>query len=346
MTLQSDLKNGKEDIQAAETKYVDLDEVLSSKIDDTVLEKDDIIALKDYLMVCTQEMLSNIDYMGFLLSDECLLSKTSMKQIIGDYRQIMDLNKNIIFCGVNDIFVNVDEDALKEFKSTVLITVPFIYDGQEWRTNKEEIKNITDSYFTKYNLIINDITSIVGDLNAETEETESKVNELETAANELDALKAQAKEKFKPLETDDTDTLWGKACRFNALKMYDMCIECLTPFREKIGMEEADIFVPILIEFYQQVDKTGIDYGCLVAKIDADKQKTGFYEIGDILIEINGRKILTRVDYNAAKEENTNSYKVKVLRFNGSDFVIAEGELIEPNDSGAALVDICELPEE
>ncbi len=341
--LQSDLRKNKEKITKAKDNYVTLDDTLSAKLDNTILAKDDIIAVRDFLITCTDEFLNNIDYMIYMSSGESVLSKTSMTQLSDYYEQIMDINKDLIFYGINDILVDVDEDALKDFKAELLPILPDIYNGQSWSKNKEEIKAISDANFTKYQNIITEIASIIGDYNVQLDELEGKVNKLKEVTEELNKTKEEAKEKFKPLETDEVGIIWGKMLRFNTLKMYDMCIECLEIFHEKDTSDEADVFIPIAEAFFRQVDSTGIDYGCLIGGYEPDKPQNSFYLLGDILIEMNGKKIKTMEDIVTARIKNENS-KVKVLRYNGSGFDIAEGE-IPVGDSLVLLYDLCEVME-
>jgi hypothetical protein len=288
LVVTSDLKNSKEMILAAKEKFIGLDESLSHKLDDTIFEKDDIIALKDYLMTCTDEIVGNLDFMSFMLSDQCYLTTTSVGQVIDDYQKILEIDRDTIFYGVNDIFVQVDEDALKEFRSEFLVTVPSIYNGQEWRKEKEEIQMVVDATFARYGEILNNISSIVGNLNVEANQYEVGMDELNDMIAEEDALKEEAREKFKPLDTDTIDILWGKMLRFNTLKMYDMCIECLDLYSVKDTTAETKIYVPIAQEYFRQINKTGIDYGCLVCQYEPEKPHNSFYLIGDILIELNG----------------------------------------------------------
>lgn len=341
--LKSTLVNSKQEIIETKGKYTALSDALSAKLDNTILPKGDIVALKDFLITCTDDMLDNIETMTSYASGETVLSTTSMSKMIDYYDQISDIDKDIIFYGVNAIFVDVEEDALKDFKSKVLPTLIAIYDGQEWYTDKDEIENITNTDFEKYKVILMDIASVTGDLNLQLDDMEGKVNELESDTEKLDALKASAKEKFKPLETDEPDLLWGKMLRFNTLKMYDMCIECLEMYHSKDTSEEADVFVPITEEFFHNIGSTGIDYGCLVCGYEPDKPQNSFYLLGDILIEMNGKQIKTIDDISAAKVETENTM-VKVLRYNGTGFDIAVGE-IPVGDSRVLLYDLCEVIE-
>lgn len=342
--LQSNLTHSKEKITEAGKKLIVLDGALSAKLDDTILAKDNIIAVRDFLTGNIDEMLHNIDYMVFLSSDDNILSKTSVTKVIGYYEEMMKINKDLIFYGVNDIFTEVDKDALNDFKSEILPTVPYIYDGQVWREDKKEIETITNAYFTKYQNIITNIASVIGDYNVQADNLESKVDDLEKTTEELDQLKEEAKQKFKPLETDEAGILWGKLLRFNTLKMYGMCIECLEMYHKKDTSEEADVFVPVAEEFFRQIGGIGIDYGCLVGGYEPDKPHNSFYRLGDILIEMNGRQIKTAEDTQAAKIKGQSS-KVKVLRFNGTGFDTVEGE-IPVGDSLVLLYDLSETPEE
>lgn len=342
-TLQSNLTNSKEKITKTKEKYISLDDTLSAKLDDTILAKDDIIAVRDFLTNCTNGMLNNIDYMIYMSSHDSVLSKTSMTKILDSYEQIMDIDKDLIFYGINDIFIDVDEDALSDFKSEILPLVPNIYDGQEWHKDKEELKSITDTEYTKYQNIINEMASIVGDYNVQADDLEGKVNDLKDTMEELDKTKEEARKKFKPLETDKVGIIWGKMLRFNTLKMYDMCIECLEIYHKKDTSDEADVFIPIAEEFFKQIGTTGIDFGCLVGGYEPDKPKNSFYQVGDILIEMNGKQIKTMEDIKVAKVKNK-SNKVKVLRFNGTGFKTVEGE-IPVGDSMVLLYDLCEVME-
>lgn len=127
--------------------------------------------------------------------------------------------------------------------------------------------------------------------------------------------------------------------------MYDMCIECLEMYHQKNATEETDAFIPIAIKFFNQIDVTGIDYGCMVGGYEPDKPHNSFYQIGDILIEINGQKIMTYDDIDPAKDNSKEYNSIKVLRFNGSTFDIVEKE-VSRKEGKVLLYDMCEITEE
>ena len=123
--------------------------------------------------------------------------------------------------------------------------------------------------------------------------------------------------------------------RFNSLKMYDMCIVCLEMYHEKDTSEEANIFIPIAEAFFNNIDKTEIDYGCLIGGYEPNKPQNSFYQLGDILIEMNGKEIRTYEDIEGAKTDSDHT-KVKILRYNGSEFETIYGEY--PADDGKVLL--------
>lgn len=341
--LISTLEYSKKNIQDFKNKYTELDSVLSSKLDTTILEKDDILALKDFLTNFTDGMLNNLDRMTYYLSEESILTITSVSQIVDYYRQILDLEEDLIFYGFNGIFIDVDQDALKDFKSDILPQFSNIYDGQVWLTDLDEIESLSNSNLNKYEGIINDIATIVGNYNVQVDDLENKTDELEDLNSELEALRNSAREKFKPLDTDTPDLLWGKMLRFNSLQMYDMCLVCLTMYQEKATSSEADIFIPIAKAFFNNIEKTKIDYGCLIGGYEPDKPHNSFYQLGDILIEMNGMKIKTYQDIDAAKTDSDLT-KVKVLRYNGSEFEMIIGEY-PAKDGKVLLYDLSEAAE-
>lgn len=335
------------------TKYKDLDPSVSGKLEDTILSKADIVSMKDYLVTYTQEMLNSLDYLD-LLVENTVLTKTTKLQLLDYYEDILDSEINVVFYGMNYIYTDVDQDYLKDFKKSVLTELPDVYDGQEWSVDKEEIDNRMSAEFTQMENAMDGINGLVGELNrqnmelaaeagigtetdntGEAQETDSSAvitptPEPTMTPEEVDELLAQLKEQYKPLETDEMGMLWAKAERFNTLQMYDMCIECLELYKTKDKAPEAEIFVPIAEAFYNQVEESGIFYGCIVVGYEEGKPKNSVYQIGDIMINMNGTPI-TSSDVIGEVKKMDDENNVTILRYNGSTFdqldvVIPAGE--------------------
>jgi len=335
-TFQFDLKYMKENIMEASENFVTLEDTLSAKLGSTNLPKDKINEVTIYLQQRIVAMLQNIDYMTFLAGDTQM--PLSMKaQILNNFQEILDIEKDIIFYDANEIFLEVNDVALDEFRTETLPAIPYIFDGQEWRDDKDEIAAIMEIYNSKYMKVCVELSSVSSPNDPE--------NELQYLTDELAALRVEAKEKFKPLESDEPGMIWGKMLRFNTLKMYDMCIACLEMYNEKDDTEEVDTIIPIAIEYYKQIDITGIDYGCMVGGYEPDKPHHSFYQLGDILIEMNGNKIRTFDDIEAASSDINNSYQVEVLRFNGSGFDTVAVEL-QKGEAKILYYEMCETIDE
>jgi hypothetical protein len=392
-TLKSDIEYRKKKIESSQKNFVKLEDTLSNKLNTEKLPKDDIIALPDYLNMVTNEMLNSIDFMSFLANDS-MLSKNTKLQWLSYNKELLELEKDLTFYGGNEILAGVNDEALKKYKAEILPALTYIYDGQQWYKTSEEIKPITERALRKYEEVISNMATLVGNENVKTEVMESQFNnvidekakqdeqaklaeqvkqqeqaklaeqvkqaeqsqlakqaevnaskeKLNALQQELDQKKLQAKEKFKPLETDEPDILWGKMLRFNSLKMYDMCIVCLNMYQQKVKSAEADTFIPIAIEFFKQIDTTRIDYGCMIGGYEPNKPINSAYKLGDVLIEVNNIKITTIDDFPAAKGEAVDGYAAKVLRYNGSSFSIVEVHTV-PTDGRVLLYDMCEVIE-
>ena len=339
-TLQIDLDYAKSQIIEVNRKFVVVDENLSNKIDTKNLPKDDIIALPDFLKTITDDMINSIEYMKVLAPDG-YLSKTLKIQWMNNYKELMEINKDLLFYGANDILINVNEEDTKKLKIEIFPLYTYIYDGQIWRNSKEEIKAITDRNIKRYEEVVMELATYVGNENITTEKMEEQLNQLKEAEAKLQEGKERAKEKFRPLETDEPDILWGKMLRFNSLKMYEECIGCLEIYRGKANQEEAKQFIPIAIEFFKQVKVTGIDYGCLVGGYEPNKPLHSVYQIGDILIEMNGEPIRIYEDILPARGDKSTSYTGKILRFNGRVFETLE-ITVQPGESMVLYYDMCE----
>ncbi len=143
-----------------------------------------------------------------------------------------------------------------------------------------------------------------------------KVQELEAESQELQAelqkRKEEAREKFKPLETDDPEILWGKGLRFITLKMPDMAAECFGMYAAKEASPEAAVYAKNAQLFVQSMEETGVTGGCIVCIYEEGLPKQKF-EIGDILYAVDGQLVYTVEDYESMR--NGGDAVVSVLRF-------------------------------
>lgn len=149
------------------------------------------------------------------------------------------------------------------------------------------------------------------------EKLQQEINE---GKNSINTLKEQARKKFAPNASDESGIVWGKALRFLSLEMYEDAINAFQFYyiQVKDSDEYAKKYVPCTIEFVKQIKNTGINYGVLVIGYEPNKAPHNFYQIGDIIIAINGQICTNYTDFktllDAGKKET--KYTATVMRLN------------------------------
>jgi len=326
-SLKVDITNYQANILKAQQILTKMDDNLSNKIDQTPLPKEDVLALYDYLYNIFTNLSNDITYL-YSIIDQNYFTVATISEVEGYYEEEYNQEDDLIFYGVNEMFLSVNDSSLKDFKNKILPTLSCIYTNQSWLSDKDEIEAISNAAMEKMENAIMDYSALIGDKNASVDQLKNDINQLQQTQDLLDKTKAEAKEKFKPLDTDDVDTLWGKMLRFNRLFMYDMCIDCLQRYQLKAtDTAEAAVYVPIAINFYNQVVQTGVNYGAMVLGFEPGKPKHSFYQLGDVIISLNDKKVQVLDDYfNIVKGLSLDEQrKVVVLRYNGKQFVKVTG---------------------
>ncbi len=135
---------------------------------------------------------------------------------------------------------------------------------------------------------------------------------LEQQKSKIAALKDSAREKFKPLETDDAETLWLKALRFILLEMPEDATKCFKMYAKVDGTKEAQIYCSKAIAYVNSMEQTGVTAGVLVCAFETDLPKPDL-EIGDVIYQVNGIGI-TSVEQ-AAEIRNGGNAVYKIIRF-------------------------------
>ena len=124
------------------------------------------------------------------------------------------------------------------------------------------------------------------------------------------------------------EMLWGKMLRFLNLGLYDEALNCLDFYREKARGQDAyaELYVPAARRFIESVGQTGIDYGLMVVGYEPGQESHEQYEIGDVIIALNGLPVHNYEEYSP-------DYRVIVLRQKpGDGNNLTETELSIPGD--------------
>lgn len=140
---------------------------------------------------------------------------------------------------------------------------------------------------------------------------------LAAVISELQAAQERVRKKFKPEASDNEGMLWGKMLRFLALKMPEDAKNCIDMYYEKVKETDqyAATYVPVAKCLIDSKAKTGVDYGVMIIGYEPGLASHPIYEIGDIIVAVNGERCLN-ADSLIARTMN-NGDKVTVLKFDG-----------------------------
>lgn len=142
----------------------------------------------------------------------------------------------------------------------------------------------------------------------------------ESVADELLPGYLRLRDKYTPREGDDAGVLWFKLAGLMEFQLYDWaepCVDALEALGEN-GDFYADEYLPALRAFVRSVDFGLLDYGAMVVAWDDSDSINEVFQIGDIIVEINGEPCRNADEYFAVKESlSVPDYTVGVLRLNG-----------------------------
>ena len=348
----------------------------SEKIDNTPINKADLVEVNAQNQTLREAFMNDLLFIKYVISEDFALDTVTKRKILEIYDGILQSDALIITYGINELLLPVDSGFLAEFKQEflpMLTNLPF--GSQVWLRDKAELERLAESAFNQQIQQTNDLISILGDQNfaflqekaaleqymldkgmsrseidayfAEIYEKSASIVEKQQEINEMTAkiedMRNQAREKFAPKDDDEPGILWGKMLRFISLQLYDEAEKCAQIYQQKVQGDypEAKEYVPAAIRFIRQISSTGVDYGVIVCGYEPGKPRHEVYEIGDIIVAINGVMCLNLNKYSELVPKGQ-EYSAKVLRPD------AEGKLefleltIPPGQSRILLMNMTE----
>lgn len=320
----------------------------SEKIDKTPINKADLIELNALNQTLRDAFMNNLLFIKYVISEDYALDTVTKRKILEIYDGILQSDALLITYGVNDLLLPIDSGFLTEFKQKflpMLTNLPF--GSQVWLNDKGELERLSDSAINQQVQKTNELTSILGDQNfaflqekaaleqymlekgmsrseidaylAEIYKKSASIVEKQQEIDEITAkiedMKNQAREKFAPKDDDEPGILWAKMLRFMNLQLYDEAETCVRMYQQKVQGDdpEAKVYVPAVIRFIRQISSTGVDYGVIVCGYEPGKPRHEVYEIGDIIVAVNGVMCLNFDKYSELVPKDR-EYKATVLR--------------------------------
>ena len=333
-------------------------EELRTGLEESPFSLADSQALHDYLKEFRQSCISNTYFMEYITDPGTYLEQQVRENVLECYEEILEEELQVIACGINELLLPIEnEEPLEAFKYDFLPQLYYIpLEASTWSDSREALASGEESSWNAMERSMDQVRVQIGEENMKLMETkaqmvqelmesglsqqeaEERMNELSGQSSQLtqekDALQEaqaqleeklnEAREKFAPQESDDMEMLWGKMLRFLNLGLYDEALNCLDFYREKARGRPrrcGKFTRPPPRRFIESVGQTGIDYGLMVVGYEPGQESHEQYEIGDVIIALNGLPVHNYEEYSRAKESlpSGTDYQVIVLRQNPED---------------------------
>ena len=348
--IRYDLYNASQSMREQVSSITDPSERLISQLVDSPFDVGQLEAFPNNIRSTMNDYADNLETIrdDYLPNEE--MRQETKVSYIKMLQEMADLDGKLLFCEFNEYLLPITNDAaLEDLKTQLLPQLTSIFgDDCELSHDASAIKSKEATLIQEYeNLITAYKSSIESEkeywdfeiiaeelewaktLNEEygidTSSLQDKLQNILDLKDKLDQTrqevveqgeqiaeaKREAYEKFKPLETDEQDTLWTKGMKFLAMYMPEEAVECFEMFIEN-GTADEQQYGTAAKRFAERSATLGIDGGVVVCTYEEGLPHQDV-EIGDIIYEVDGMPITYQDDYAEAKE-GKDSYTVSVVR--------------------------------
>lgn len=382
-SLSSTLLHYKRVLNSLNTDSIQMPPELRNELVGSPFSIADACAMHDYIDTFIESSIETLTFMESITGDESFVDVQTLEKIIDYYREILNEELKWMAYNTNELLLPIEnEDALETFKYTILPELLYYIPLQasNWRYDAKILESDSEKSWNTIQRIQNQITALIGNENVELMRLKNELiqNLVDWGADEVEAeqlvenisskiqLKIEnelalkqlewelytkyeeAKKKFAPSADDESSILWGKMLRFLNLSLYPEAIECIEVYREKVKDEDehAETYCAAAIRLINNIGQTEIDYGIIVVGYEPDKPRNEQYEIGDVIIAVNGKTCHNYAEYAGLKDALPpgEAYSVMVLRESSEAAgVLTQMELIIPAD--APRVQVLEMTE-
>ena len=295
----------------------------------------DLEALKKVLSDTLLEYKERLEY----VRAHCLVNDSLRVEHRSDFLNILkslaELDAEIIFYNFNETLLPVTADsALSNLKNNLLPLMTTIYSKRlSLSKDRDELNGKQEAIYQQYNKLLERYETSI----KEEEEYISRSSMSEEDIAYVDSLKqetinisinlqekrAEAYEKFRPLESDDDVTLWNKGKKFLTMNMPYEAAECFEKYSGKTSGDEKQCG-EIAAKLARNWEVLGISGGVMVFFYEEGLPRQAV-EIGDVIYAVNGNPVKNYTEYSA--ELSSGEGKLGILRLSENGFESIEAEL-------------------
>lgn len=355
--LLAELQGKRRMLYQMDVSISQMPEELYTGLQDSPFSVADATALYDHLELFVENSIGSIYFLEFLTDPDTYLDWKTKTNVLENYREILQEEMKIMAWDINNLLLPVENpEVLKSFQYEFLPQLYYIpLQASRWSTDKELLASEAEKSWNAISRVMERVGLLIGESNMELlqeraglirdlmedgmslEEAEEQVGQLLGKSQLLAEKKAQlqqekqrleemleeARQKFAPREEDGTGTLWNKMRRFMNLGLYDEAEKCVEAYREKAREEDphTEEYCEAAVRLIRNAGRTGIDYGLLVIGYEQEQQENSSYQIGDVIIAVNGTPSHNFEEFSRLRETamGEDTYTVTVLRATGEE---------------------------
>lgn len=306
----------------------------------------ELVAMHDALTIFQKDWVGNLAYIQFVVSPDSFRTDTTRLSILDNYRTLLEETLKEHAYSANKFLLPItDRSALSEFFNEILPMLTRVpLSATTWSTDKEALEAAINTSFNREEEIIRDLYSQLGVIAVQNDALRenlirgymsidmSREEAEQYVGSQLQFGFQDAFEDLLPAEEDDEDALWYKLARLVGAGYYSGAQECLVALEELADPadQNAQAYLPALRLFVTAIAPlSDIDYGVMVVGWADPDTPNNVYEIGDIIVSVNGEVCRTYEEYSILKAALTeDAFKVIVIRLDD------EGKL------GTAVLDL------
>ena len=331
----------------------------------------DMQVIYDCLVLYHEESKEDAEYLRNYMGKDSAMTKSDLLEYIHIKEEYWELEVKLYSYYQMNLLHGVAPKALEEYKSVARrwTTMPLL--AGNWERDQMILENLLDQCLNAMEEKINQIAVFVGNMNVNLRqekkqfgellvdsgatqeqankmvenvmETESQKSELAEMQKKLEEARERVRQKFAPLESDDSGTLWGKGLRFMTVNMSDEALKCVDMLRKKNDPQFSTPVCNAAEAFIRQRSTLSFKSGVLVCFFEPPATSHAIYKIGDIVTHINDKPCANYKAYVATEKEKNRKMLIWRLDVNGK-FVSHEAIMPE-NQPRVALINLAETLE-
>ena len=306
-------------------------------LEDTPFDTADLAAMHDVTVAMRTEWMGNLPALLSMLGPKSYMPADTRLAMLDFYQQFLQEDMSRHACNVNELLLSVQAPgALDEFFHSYLPGLRHIpLDAASWSSDIQILEDTDKACLEQQQKLINERNAAIGNTTMDAAAlraslirsyellglSPSEAEEMVEQWMKLAGLQAEADtltQQFYPDPADNWDVLWIKLQTLVGMGEYDMALACLDALEALPGMEDdadAAVYFPAVRRFIQSIAETGIDYGVMVMGWFDPEQPNELYEIGDVIVAVDGAPCRTAEEFSAAKAAVAgDSFAVTILR--------------------------------